>query len=33
MPVTTFDYKVRDRDGRLVKGKIEADSVPLVGST
>src|ERR1019366_4609126 len=30
MPTTTFDYKVRDADGRLVKGQLEADSVPLV---
>jgi len=32
MPTTTFDYKVRDSDGRLVKGQLEADSVPLVAA-
>jgi len=32
MPTTTFDYKVRDADGRLVKGQLEADSVPLVAA-
>ena len=32
MPTTTFDYKVRDVDGRLVKGQLEADSVPLVAA-
>lgn len=26
----TFDYKVRDRSGNLVRGKLDADSVPLV---
>lgn len=30
MATTTFDYKVRDREGKLLKGKIEADSLPLV---
>ena len=29
---TTFDYKVRDTDGRLVKGQLEADSVPVVAA-
>jgi type II secretory pathway component PulF len=32
MPTTTFDYKVRDADGRLVKGQLEADSIPLVAA-
>ena len=32
MPTTTFDYKVRDADGKLVKGQLEADSVPLVAA-
>jgi type IV pilus assembly protein PilC len=32
MPTTTYDYKVRDADGRLVKGQLEADSVPLVAA-
>ena len=32
MPTTTFDYKVRDADGQLVKGQLEADSVPLVAA-
>src|SRR5271165_3791392 len=32
MPTTTFDYKVRDSDGRLVKGQLEADSVPIVAA-
>ena len=32
MPTTTFDYKVRDADGRLVKGQLEADSVPIVAA-
>lgn len=27
---TTFDYKVRDRAGQLISGKIEADSLQLV---
>jgi type IV pilus assembly protein PilC len=27
---TTFDYKVRDRAGQLIRGKIEADSLALV---
>ncbi|MGO9335526.1 MAG: type II secretion system F family protein, partial [Acidimicrobiales bacterium] len=29
---TTFDYKVRDTDGKLVKGQLEADSIPLVAA-
>lgn len=32
MPTTMFDYKVRDRDGRLIKSQIEADSVALVAN-
>jgi len=32
MPTTTFDYKVRDADGRMVKGQLEADSIPLVAA-
>lgn len=32
MPTTTFDYKVRDRDGKLIKSQIEADSVALVAN-
>lgn len=32
MPTTTFDYKVRDSDGKLVKSKIEADSVAIVAA-
>lgn len=32
MPITTFDYKVRDRDGRLVSGQLEGDNVPLVAA-
>jgi type IV pilus assembly protein PilC len=32
MPTTTFDYKVRDRAGRLIKGQIEADNMRLVAS-
>ncbi len=30
MATSTFDYKVRDREGKLIKGKIEADSLSLV---
>src|SRR5271155_4189258 len=26
----TFDYKVRDRAGQLITGKLEGDSLPLV---
>jgi type IV pilus assembly protein PilC len=29
---TTFDYKVRDRDGRLISGSLEGDSLALVAS-
>lgn len=29
---TTYDYKVRDREGKLIKGKLDADSVPLVAT-
>ncbi|HLI44393.1 MAG TPA: type II secretion system F family protein [Acidimicrobiales bacterium] len=32
MPTTTFDYKVRDRDGRLISGSLEGDSLALVSS-
>jgi type IV pilus assembly protein PilC len=32
MPTTTFDYKVRDLNGKLVKGQLEADSVPIVAA-
>jgi type IV pilus assembly protein PilC len=32
MPTTTFDYKVRDVNGKLVKGQLEADSVPIVAA-
>jgi type IV pilus assembly protein PilC len=32
MPSTTFDYKVRDRDGRLISGSLEGDSLALVSS-
>jgi len=27
---TTFDYKVRDKSGNLIEGKLEGDSLPLV---
>ncbi|MGH9089330.1 MAG: type II secretion system F family protein [Acidimicrobiales bacterium] len=27
---TTFDYKVRDRGGNLIEGRLDGDSVPLV---
>jgi len=27
---TTFDYKVRDQSGKLIQGKLEADSMPVV---
>ncbi|MDA8359308.1 MAG: type II secretion system F family protein [Actinomycetota bacterium] len=27
---TTFDYKVRDQTGKLIQGKLEADSMPVV---
>ncbi len=26
----TFEYKVRDRSGKLVEGQLEGDSLPLV---
>jgi type IV pilus assembly protein PilC len=29
---TTYDYKVRDRAGKLVKGKLDAESVPVVAT-
>ena len=29
---TTFDYKVRDADGKLVKGQLDGDSIPLVAA-
>jgi type IV pilus assembly protein PilC len=29
---TTFDYKVRDADGKLVKGQLDGESVPLVAA-
>ena len=32
MPTTTFDYKVRDRDGHLISGSLEGDSLALVSS-
>lgn len=32
MPTTTFDYKVRDRDGRMIQGALEADSMSLVAA-
>jgi type IV pilus assembly protein PilC len=32
MPTTTFDYKVRDSDGKLVKNKIDADSIAIVAA-
>lgn len=32
MPTTTFDYKVRDREGKLVKGQLEGDNLPLVAT-
>jgi len=27
---TTFDYRVRDQSGKLIQGKLEADSMPVV---
>ena len=30
MTTTTYDYKVRDRQGKLLSGKIEADGLPQV---
>jgi type IV pilus assembly protein PilC len=32
MPTATFDYKVRDRSGNLVKGQIEAENMTLVAA-
>jgi type IV pilus assembly protein PilC len=32
MPSTTFDYKVRDREGRLVSGQLTGDNMPLVAA-
>jgi type IV pilus assembly protein PilC len=32
MPTSTFDYKVRDTDGKLVKGQLEADNIPNVAA-
>jgi type IV pilus assembly protein PilC len=32
MTTTTFEYRVRDREGKLVKGRIEGDSRPVVVS-
>ncbi|MGO9196445.1 MAG: type II secretion system F family protein [Acidimicrobiales bacterium] len=32
MATTTFDYKVRDRDGRLISGSLEGDSLALVAA-
>jgi type IV pilus assembly protein PilC len=32
MPTTMYDYKVRDRDGKLIKSQIEAGSVSLVAN-
>jgi type IV pilus assembly protein PilC len=32
VPTTMFDYKVRDRDGKLIKSQIEADSISLVAN-
>jgi type IV pilus assembly protein PilC len=32
VPTTMYDYKVRDRDGKLLKSQIEADSVSLVAA-
>ena len=32
MPTSTYDYKVRNRDGKLVKGQLDADNVPLVAA-
>ncbi|MFZ4586145.1 MAG: type II secretion system F family protein [Acidimicrobiia bacterium] len=29
---TTYAYRVRDREGRIVEGQLEADSVPLVAT-
>ncbi|MGA8681508.1 MAG: hypothetical protein WB592_13610, partial [Acidimicrobiales bacterium] len=32
MATTTFDYKVRDRSGRLVSGQLEGDNLALVAA-
>jgi len=32
MPSMIYDYKVRDKDGKLIKSQIEADSVSLVAT-
>jgi type IV pilus assembly protein PilC len=32
MATTTFDYKVRDRDGRLVSGQLDGDNLALVAA-
>lgn len=32
MATTTFDYKVRDRDGKLIQGSLEGDSLALVST-
>lgn len=32
MATTTFDYKVRDRNGRLVSGQLEGDNMSLVAA-
>ncbi len=32
MPTTLYDYRVRDRDGKLIKKQIEGDSVSLVAT-
>jgi type IV pilus assembly protein PilC len=32
MASTTFDYKVRDRDGRLVSGQLDGDNLALVAA-
>jgi type IV pilus assembly protein PilC len=32
MPTTTYEYRVRDREGKLIKSQIEADSVSLVAN-
>jgi type IV pilus assembly protein PilC len=32
MATTTFDYKVRDRHGKLVVGQLEGDNMPLVAA-
>ena len=32
MATTTFDYKVRDRNGRLVSGQLEGDNLALVAA-